>query len=275
LRESGVSGEWVSRRRTSWPPQQRRKEMKMPEELETGEDVTGAAGQNTGEETPAAGEEKMVPLAAVEDERKKRQDAEAELERERQYTRMAQIQHANQPQQPQQPQPQNIFEGIEDEEVVLGSDVKKILTKAVSGILQGVQHQNFSNQHTDYAQIVGTVDGQGRFIPAEPMQHLLNRKPELCQHFATTQNAHVFAYEMAKAEKEMMENEARVAAEKEKATQQKVNQATNPISTAAVGSGGAIDQAVVYAGDPSNWTPDQRAEFEKVNRDVKAGKYDK
>ena len=262
----------------------------MAEDDKTGEgaadltgETAGAAGQQqTGEEQAAAGQtqENMVPVAALEDERAKRQQVEQQLASQQQYYNHAiQLTQANQPQGAQPPQ-QKGFAGLSEDEIaeaqVNPQKFVEVLNKFGQTVIQGVQQQNFTSQHQDFAEIVGSVNPHtGMFEPAEPLQKVLQENPSLS--FALQNNPYggQIAYSLAMKEKALMEQAEKIRASQEHAAQQQANTVTTPMSTAAAGAGGAIQQAAQFAGDPRNWTDEQRAEFDRVDREVMAGKHEK
>lgn len=242
-------------------------------QVATGAIAEAAAQQKTGVEDSAAAEQKdakMVPLASLEDERTKRQEAESRL----QYMQQAaQIAQANPPQN--QPQRAGIA-GITEEEVAEAQydpgKFLELMNRLGTSLSQGVQQQTFVGQHSDFAEIVGSVDSTGQFKPAEPLQRVLREDPTLQFALQGNPRAHQILYRLGLAEKKLMDQEAAAQSAQEFAAQQQADTQTNPMSPAAAGGGGAIEQAATYASDPTTWTEEQRAEFERRHREVMSGK---
>ena len=244
------------------------------DQIQTG-DAAGAAGQQTtGEKVDAAGqagepEPKTVPLASLEDERRKRQEAEQATAY---YQQMLQVAQANAVQQPAQ-QPTNPLDEITDDDVVDGRTVKQLIQKGGQAIMQGVQQQIFAANHPDYAEIVGSVNTAGQFQPAAPLQSVLKRNPNLQLALQGNPQAYVLAYELAKAEKERLELEAKSVTNQAEAAAQQANIATTPMSPAAAGGGGALGQAARFASDPATWTDEEKTRFEQLDREVMGGRH--
>ena len=228
----------------------------MPNE-ETGENLD-AAGQDMGEqiaqaatepeagevEAQAAAETQTVPLAALEDERRKRQEAEAHA-----ANLTAQFQMINQPrQQPQQPQ--GVLDGREDDDLLTIKEAKQLVSQVnetISRRTSANDAMTFINNKADFSDMVGVVTPQG-IIPSDNLQDAMRTDPSLAADFYGGRLTYQALYRAAKghsAEKKLAEAESRRA----QATAQKnAVQQLGPQPAAAAGGGGAISGAKVATG---------------------------
>jgi len=247
------------------------------------QDVSGAAGQQDNSGAPGADEEKQGMLAAVQAERKARQQAEQELENLKQQMQLLQFAQmrgamAN-PAQPgavpvQEPDPfADEAQNLSDEDLMTVGMAKKYVAKIQQQQRQQelqMQVQQFRQQHADFDELVGTIDLLGTFKPSPLLQEVLREHPYLVNDLAQLPSAPIVAYNLAKQkklEKELQEMQKR---SQEHQTLQNAQAQTKPMPAAAAGtSSGASNQIANL--DPER--PEDRQAIYKLVDDMLAGKF--
>lgn len=256
-------------------------------EDKTGENIQSAADSNAGAHPVAAvqqqtGEQDDVgdagqqrtdaekgQLAALEAERKKRQEAEQQVIS---LNQQFQILQANQARQQAQ---QDIFQqqNLADEDYVTVEQARQYvqqLQQTNQQQQQATNIQNFISQHPDYAEMVGQSNLTGQFIAAEPLRQALLANPALGSTLNNPLTAPIVAYELAKGQIAKTKLAEQFAANKEKEAQQSANEKIAPMSSAAVGGTGATNLAS-QIGDLSD--PEHLKKLQKLDRDVMSGKF--
>ena len=226
----------------------------MPDEEITGVDEAQAAAEQ--EEQPQVEatdtEPTTVPVAALEDERRKRQQAEqAAYQYQQALIQQQATRNAVAPEQPPQDilreigiSPDDIYtqEGVQRFASGIDGLVNKRVQEATAQIKREMQQQTFSQQYTDYAELVGTQGPLG-FQPAPALQRAMKENPNLQTELQSVQDptaAQRLAYSYAKMAKRIMDLEAQNPQQDIKTT---VQARTAPMSPAAVGAGGAFTMA--------------------------------
>lgn len=256
--------------------------------LKTGAEEAQAAaeqGTSTEEVLPLAAVETPTPptaaekgqLAALEDERTKRQAAEAQLAQYQQLVMQQQAMYQAVA-RPSVAQPTEALDqvGIEPTDLYTEDGLRKFVASTVklarqeaaqevARIRQELNQQQFNQQHTDYSDLVGTPGPMG-FQPAPPLQRALKDNPGLQQDLLAitdpTAQARA-AYRYAAMAKQVMDLEARLGAPNPKDIETQVAASTAVMSPAAAGAGGAFTTARAY-GDLSD------EEFAKLDREAAA-----
>ena len=224
-------------------------------------DLTGDSVAEAPEATPPAAVEipaGYVPLASKQDEVRKRQEAQDQLEQFRQIAMQQQATIAAlQNQQPQQAQqPQDVLEriGITPDDIYTPEGVRKFATGINQLVAEQVQtetrrfrqeleNQQFSNQYKDYNELVGTQGPMG-FQPSDAFKRAMAEDPGLQQDLVSIQDPMAqrrMAYRAAKQAKRVMDLEAGQANPRDIAAT--VASRTAPMSPAAVGGGGSFTVA--------------------------------
>lgn len=258
--------------------------------LNTGEETNLdlAAADPTGEpqtpiETPAAGETqepvqetKNVPLASLEDERRKRQAAEQQLQQYQQYLIQQQAMQQATQSAPSRP-PVDVLEqiGISPDDIYTPEGVRRFATGVNQLVAKQVEEatrqfkaqmetQTFQQQATDYADLVGQPGPFG-FQPAPALQRALQDNPDLEREIASMSDPiqqRRTAYRFAKMAKRIIDLESAQADPRDVATA--VRAKTAPMSPAATGSGGAF----TLARDVGRMSDE---EFDKLDRQAAGG----
>jgi hypothetical protein len=107
------------------------------------------AGQSTHPE-----QERVVPLAALESERAKRQQLEDDNRMMREHFALMQAQAA-QP-RPPAPPPQDEFSGMQDSDVLTVGDLKKHSQRLATQFGMTIEELRMTQRHPDYQQVVAT-----------------------------------------------------------------------------------------------------------------------
>lgn len=221
------------------------------------EDLTGTAGdadlQQTGVEdlavagqettgTPDAGDGLKAAAAA---ERKKRQEAEAQLAAMREEQELIKEQlnilRANNQQPAQDALAQN---GLRDDDFIQAGSLRKLLEQHSQQVLSAVTMNQFATTHPDYAELVGSFDASGRFRPAETLKQAMKNNPGLRGlDIALSQNPAAvapFAYEAARLAKELTEIRNKSEATDVHLKQRELADKTGVLSGSAAGGGVAM-----------------------------------
>lgn len=201
-------------------------------ETQTGEEIQPAA-----EVKPDAEPDKMIP--------KERLDYVLEKSKaQEQYARSleAQIELIKRQSQPEQEQFDPLSE-IPDEGLVEAPQVKKVLNGLIKTFGQTLGEMQFRMQCPDYDQLVGTPQKMG-----EPLQKLINERPDLAQFILTSPNPKQAAYQLTKFYVStqgtgQIPTDPAVTKKAEKV----IANAKRPISVSAVGGSAAISAANRFA----------------------------
>ena len=243
----------------------------MPE-TQTGTKDAGAADQQqTGDDSSAAGVQQTTTPAAegnqdaqveafktkAEDEVKKRQAAETELESTKQQMNLLQ---ANQPVQPQLPtQPKTLFEqcaerlGFGDGSYLTGEQHGQVLQLMIQVQGNVATTQNYIQNHPDFIQVAGAINQQGQIMPSAELQKILTEKPQLRSLASSPQGA----YELVMQEREVAKLKAENEIQAEHLKQQGIDTTLAPVSGAAATTGAVSSKA------PAVITPEQQVEMEE------------
>jgi len=140
---------------------------------------------------------------------------------------------------PEKPKEDDLFAGLEEDDVMTVADVKKIVTKSI-GSLQGQFKKGLSEvqmalSYPDYSQVI-----------REHLPNVLKTNPALAQAIRTSDSPHLIAYVLARSDPEFV---------KKSTSDKQTNEAQRIIDNAlqtgsasqAGGGGGAQGQAEFYA----------------------------
>jgi len=244
---------------------------------------TGQPDTQTGEVQPtdaapdAGGQEHTptnVPLAALEDERRKRQEAENQLLQyqqallNQQAMRQAIQGPAAQPEEDVLAQIGISADDIYSDDGIrkLGVGIKRLVADQVQQAARAIRAEVQQTTYTDYSDLVGTQGPMG-FQPAPPLVRAMKDDPQLqADLLAMTDPAQQqrAAYRAAKMAKQIMDLEAKANGPSRQDIETTVNARTAPMSPAAAGAGGAFSMART-AGEMSD------EEFDKMDREAAAG----
>ncbi len=208
-----------------------------------------SAQQTATESQDGADKESEGLKAAAVAEKKKRQEAEAQLQAAQQTVQTVQqqnmlLQQSQQPQQPKTTYEQAVMEaGLQDESYLNQEQQAQIFARKDQLDNQKFQQQQamaqnnqFAITHDDYAEAVGTTDPMtGAFIPSQELNELLTKKPYLRQVANSSAQA---AYELVVQERTLNEYSQQQTVANEQNVRQKVDAQTQPMSPAASGGGG-------------------------------------
>jgi hypothetical protein len=242
----------------------------------TGQAATGQEG--AGEMDQAAAETKMVPLAALEAERKKRQEAEQRGEQEVQNLRQ-QFELLRQSQvqdMPKRAQDYFAAQGLEDDDIPT--------VKQLRGYAQEVQQQGNVQQHVsaiqhfidskpDYTEKVGIVNVVGQFTPSATLLRAMQDDPTLARDYQTGSMTPQSAYRAVKGYEARCElTELKSKAKRDEA-EHNVDLKTRPGSPVAAGGGGRINTSINAGANPN--TPEGRAAIKANFARALEGDFDK
>ena len=154
--------------------------------------------------------------------------------------------------QPTDPYSQTVRQlGLQDEAYLTTDQQGQVFNSMFQAISVQQADASFVESHPDYAQVVGTSDATGRFIPAAPLQRVLAKDPQLGQAINNSPQGKRLAYSIAIADSEYQESlkkgtspEAIAAADAKAVVEAAARQAS--ISAAGTG-GGTLDKAAVVA----------------------------
>ncbi|MHC4344724.1 MAG: hypothetical protein ACYSUP_08575 [Planctomycetota bacterium] len=218
-------------------------------------DAQPAIEQGVKENQPATDSkqhEETVPYSRFEEAnaaKKAAEDAAAQLQ--------AQLTVLQQQQVPQrQAQPATIYDqtverlGLKDE-VYLSSEQQGQIFNAMFEVIQASQGEAaFLASHPDYAQVVGTADITGKFVPAPPLARAIAKDPTLAQKLSSSPSGKEFAYMIAVNDPEYQASlkanvtpETKAAVDAKKVADASQRQAS--ISAAGTGQGNLDKMAAV------------------------------
>ncbi len=189
--------------------------------------------------------------SGIEAERRKRQEVEAQLAQ----SNLLLMQVASQMRQPQAPAPvEQDFLGLSDQDLLDPAKVRQGLLKvrqdAMTAVQQGVAQLQFQIQNPDFDALVGVYDPatahlppeHRRFLQSEFLQEAFTEDPALQTKIMQSGNPRLFAYEVAKRQKQIRQlrqgNTATTNQQQTVANRNAVNTAaalTAPMSPMAVG----------------------------------------
>lgn len=251
------------------------------EEL-TGENGQVAAAQDSGvKDTQAAAEEKTVPLSALEAERQKRQQAEAQaMSFQQQFALMQQ-----RPQVQEMPkQARTYFEakGFDSGDIPTWGQLQEFVDsigqqQAAQARIQGqiAENQQFVESLPDYGNKVGVMNwASGQFQPSQALQDAMAARPALLKRYASGRMTPQEAYDAVElhiAKKELAERKARA---KEQETKKQVALKTGPLSASAAGGGGSVKTESLNAGLDFH-KPEDRDRILTNFDSILSGDYDK
>ena len=159
---------------------------------------------------------------------------------------------AQQPQQAQQPT--DLFSqtvkrlGLENETYLDKDQQGAVFNAMMDTVSTNQANVAFMQSHPDFAQVVGSYDARGNFIPAAPLQRVMSRNPYLRQAILSSPQAGMLAYELASKDPDYLkskEQSGMTEAEKAAADAKAIADAAarqGSISAAGTG-GGNVDRA--------------------------------
>lgn len=172
--------------------------------MENDQDLTGDKDFQ-----PAAGEggdQKMVPLAALEDERSKRQGLEEKVrtleENLALYKANVNLSEPGIRREPEQPKEKDLFEGMDEGDVMTVGEFKRIAAK---------QAEAFNKEKEDFGRNIGGFISEVQMMLWNPdykevisknLPAVLKAKPHLAAAIKSSQNPYVLAYELGKLDPE-------------------------------------------------------------------------
>jgi hypothetical protein len=179
-----------------------------------------------------------------------------------------------QPNMPQQQQPteEQVYrsflqqKGIDPDGFLTPLEQAKLMNEFVRINNEQVQRQNFFVQNKDYNQLIGIKDQFGQFIGPDGKPSAFQRALNDNQYLVNV-NDPATAYALARQQIDLEKSRQSFSAAKQEDTQLKIEAKTAPVSSASVGSGGAISEAA-RMGDPGS------AEFQAFDAKVAAGEFD-
>jgi hypothetical protein len=208
------------------------------------DDASATANQNN--QDGADKEQEGLKAAAVA-EKKKRQEAEAQLQAAQNQNALLQQQMVarQQPNQPESTYAQALREaGLQDEPFITEDQRISVYERKEQLDMQRFQQQQqyaqnaqFVATHPDYAEVAG-VDNPvtGQFIPSTELQTILTKKPWLFQAANASAQAR---YEIVINERALAAYEKTKTVMNEREVRQKADATTSPMSPSATGGGGA------------------------------------
>jgi hypothetical protein len=213
----------------------------------TGDKIQPAAGKE--------GDQKMVPLAALEDERGKRQAAE---ERVRTVEEQNALYRANVPgpdvrRESEPAKEKDLFEGMDEGDVMTVGEFKRIM---------GKERENFNKEKENFSQSIGGFISEVQMMIGNPdykevisknLPNVLKTKPHLAAAIKSSQNPYLLAYELGKLDPEY--GRGKGAGELDKNARKIIDNLEKPQLGGAKGGGG-LDQVSAY----SNLTDEQLEE---------------
>jgi hypothetical protein len=213
--------------------------------MENDQDLTGdkelealAAG--------GGGDQKMVPLAALEDERGKRQALE---EKVRNLEENMALYRANVPspdarRETEPPKEKDLFEGMDEGDVMTVGEIKKIFKK---------QAEDFNKEKEDFVQNVGGRISEVQMMITNPdykevieknLPNVLKAKPYLAGAIKSSSNPFVLAYELGKLDPGYKAKETGDKIDKEA---QKIIDNLEKPQLGKTGGAGGLDKVDAYA----------------------------
>jgi hypothetical protein len=271
----------------------------MPEQEQTGEtpdaadqgilgealnqDATGE--QETGEQTPAAGEqteEQQGQLAALQAERDKRQSAEARVAALEAQFNLLQQQLHNQSVK-QMPQTAKSFfaqnYGLEPDERPTAEMIEAFARQTMQeSQLQAQQTSDvaartaFIQSKADYSDMVGTVNWQGQFQPSDLFVEAMTDDPTLAADLAAGRLYPQAAYRAAQGYKARKELATAKTQQQQTEAQQQAALQTGPLPASAAGGAGAVNQDSQLAGLDMR-DPKDRAKILKMANCAEQGEF--
>lgn len=141
--------------------------------------------------------------------------------------------------------------GLQDETYLTIEQQGQVFNAMMTEISVTQADASFMSSHPDYAEVVGTSDRYGNFVPAAPLQRVLNQNPQLGQAITTSPQGKILAYELAKADPVYQESirtkglppEVKAAANAKAVVEAAAKQAS--ISAAGTGQGNTDRAALV------------------------------
>lgn len=191
----------------------------MEEEYQAGEYAQDAAGPE-GNETETESSESMIPLAALEDERRKRQSLEEQKRLLEDHMRLLQ---ANQAQAPAQ---QSSESDESDYDVLTVGQGRKELSAFKNELTAEIQELRMMQKHSDYAEVVRD------YLP-----EVINKNPTLKQTLLNDPNRYELAYYLAKNSDSYRESQKKQKRSKE--ADKIVANSNKPVSVSSVGGAAA------------------------------------
>ena len=200
---------------------------------ETANQNAEGSAQQSGTETPGAGENEGLKAAVVAEQRR-RQEAEDRARQAEDNLRLVQQQIALS-QQSQEPQ-------ADPEEYIQRGTMEQEMDRRVAQVVQAMQQQTFQSQHPDYTEVLGSGTGRD-FRPSETLKEVIKSNPSLAglEQMVANGNPSALsvAYSLANQHKELQELRAAKTASQDRAKNNDMNAKTSPMSPAAAGGGGA------------------------------------
>ena len=244
-----------------------------------GEALAPAAGEQTGEEqTQEAAEEKTVPLAALEAERGKRQQAEQAIQN--MNAQMSMMQQTQIQQMPQQAQDYFAEQGLEGDDLPTADQIREYGRQMqAKGQQQNQQATHvaqttaFMNSKKDYSEMVGQYNYMGQFEPSKHFTEILNESPGLAADYQAGRMTAQAAYRIAKGAKAQKDLAAIQGTQQQQQQNQNVALRTGPLPASSVGGGGAVNQNAGLAGLDMNDPADRQKVIAMASK-AEAGDYD-
>jgi len=220
----------------------------MADDLDlTGDKIQPAAGKD--------GDQKTVPLVALEDERGKRQALEEKVRNLEENMALMR----NNPREPdgqverKEVEEKDFFDGMDEADVMTVGEVKRVMAK---------QKEDLKKEKETFGKTVGGLISQLTMMVENPdakeviskhLPNVLKLKPHLKEAIRTSSNPYALAYELGKLDPEY--GKGKKGDEIDKDAKKIIENLEKPQIGAAKG-GGALDQVSVY----SNLTDEQLEE---------------
>jgi hypothetical protein len=219
--------------------------------MENDQELTGVDGAAAEQ----AGDHKSVPLAALEDERGKRQALEDKVRNLEENIALfrANLPSAESKREVEQAKEPDLLEGMDEGDVLTIGEMKKILQK---------QSESFKKEKDQFAQNIGGSISEIQTILWNPdykeivskhLPNVLKIKPHLGDVIRTSKNPSALAYELAKLDPEYQKSKK--SEEIDEKAQRIIDNLGKPQLSGAKG-GGALDIVSRF----SNLTDDQLEE---------------
>ena len=221
--------------------------------MEDDQDLTGA--QNNLAAGDKGGDQKTVPLSALADERSKRQALEEKVKvlEENIALYRANMPDPNARREPEKVKETDLFEGLDEGDVLTVGEVKKIFQK---------KDESFRKEKEDFVRGMVASLSEVQMMIANPdykdvitknLPNVLKAKPYLREAIRTSQNPALLAYELGKLDPEYKEKKTGDEID-EKA--KKIIDNLNKPNLGGVKGGGALELVSQY----TNLTDDQLEE---------------
>ncbi len=203
---------------------------------ETGEEIQDPAAGDQDDQQDQ--EEEKVPVSAVKGIREELNQVKAQLQASQDQVRLYQ---ANAPQQQPQSQegtqskPDQVLEGMEDDDVITVADARKLARNLKAEVGTVLSELSMAARVPDYEEVI-----------SKHLPKVLQANPALAQAIRTSANPAILAYELGKTDPEYVKTKAQ-AAQQQVANQVEKNLKEPGSASAAGGGGGGLSQADQFA----------------------------